>query len=106
MNVIVLRHWLQILSPLVSTLAHCRSLMPPSVTVPDENLPATSLLVRAHSDGRVNVHGRTTFHGVEVHVMFTSFPAVKPFPAGLTLLGKVTQRERNLFGSIAHALSS
>ena len=39
------------------------------------------LRLRAHSDGRVNVHGRTSFHGIEGHVMFTSFPAVKPFPA-------------------------
>ena len=32
---------------------------------------------RAHSDGRVNVHGQTSFHGIESHVTFTSFPAVK-----------------------------
>ena len=55
--------------------------------------------------GRVNVHGRTSFHGVEAPVI-TSFPAVKPFPAELTLLAKVSRCERDLFGSVAHALSS
>ena len=39
------------------------------------------------------------------HVTFTSFPAVKPFPAERTLLGKVSRSERDLFGSVAHALS-
>ena len=63
------------------------------------------LLLRAHSDGRVNVHGRASFHGIESHVTFTFFPAVKPFPAERTLLGKVSQRGRDVFGSVAHALS-
>ena len=38
--------------------------------------------------------------------MFTSLPDMKPFPAELTLLGKISRRERDLFGSVAHALSS
>ena len=50
--------------------------------------------VRAHSDGRVNVHRRTSFHGIEDRVTFTSFPAVKPFPAERTLLGKVSRRDQ------------
>ena len=34
------------------------------------------------------------------------FPAETPFPAALTLLGRVARHERDLVGGVAHALPS
>ena len=65
------------------------------------------ITLRAHSDGRVNnVHGRTSYHGIEALWKFMLFPAETPFPAELTLLGRVAQHERDLVGGVAHALPS
>ena len=61
----------------------------------------------AHSDGRVNnVHGRTSYHGSKALWKFMLLPAGTPFPAELTLLGRVARHERDLVGGVAHALPS
>ena len=55
------------------------------------------ITLRAHSDGRVNnVHGRTSYHGIEALWKFMLFPAETPFPAELTLLGRVARHERTV----------